>query len=74
MTSQYDEEHMVAEYNHACRKARAVIAEHLFQYAADERATLLSDQEPKAFRDQIAVVIEAIDLLREDLLAWARGE
>jgi hypothetical protein len=65
----------------ARQKARAVIAKLLLQYADDERPTL-SEQEPKrwqelgidwkAFRDGIAVQIEAIDLLRDDLLAWAR--
>jgi hypothetical protein len=58
-------------YNHARRKARAVIAKLLLQLAEDERPTLRNDREPKAFRDEIAVKIEAIDLLRDELRAWA---
>jgi hypothetical protein len=73
MTSQHDEERM-AEHERAKRKARAVVAKILLQLAEDERPTILGDYEPKEFRDRIAVEINAIDLLRGELLAWAREE
>jgi hypothetical protein len=82
MTTQYDEAYMQSEIDHAKREARKMIVEHLFNYAADakddlsgssgvppERGGLTEDM-----REGMGAITSAIDLLRDDLVAWAKSE
>jgi hypothetical protein len=61
---------MTVEDDEAKRKARAVIAEHLFQYADDHREC---HWEGDSFHREVERPLAlAIDLLRDELIAWAR--
>jgi hypothetical protein len=80
MTVEYDEAYVKSEVDHARRKARAVIAEHLFSYAADAKEDLRTSGETlpehggltEDMREGMRAITSAIDLLRAELEAWVR--
>jgi hypothetical protein len=59
-----DEAYFQSEVDHAKQKARAMIVDHLFQFADDHRA----------YNELAKPLALAIDFLHDELLAWARKE
>jgi hypothetical protein len=73
-----------SEVDHAKQKARAMIVDHLFSYCADAKEDLrtsgnqvVPEDMRKGMEDMfegMRAVTSAIDLLRDELLAWAKEE
>jgi hypothetical protein len=68
MTTQYDEAYIQSEVDHAKREAKTMIVDHLLQFADDHRPYI--DQEGCLEGPSVL----AIDLVRDELVAWAKEE
>jgi hypothetical protein len=72
MTTNYDEAYIQSEVEHAKRKARQMIVDHLFGWADDHREYHLEGD--AIHHESERPLALAIDLVRDDLLVWARSE
>jgi hypothetical protein len=68
MAIEYDEAYVKGEEEHAKRRARAMIAEHLLQYADDHRTHHL-EGDAIHYESERPMAL-AIDLVRPELEVW----
>jgi len=72
MTIEYDEAYVQSEVEHAKQLAKARVVNYLLEYASKRDTILGSKQLPEDVREKAHITIMAIDLLSDDLLAWAQ--
>ena len=70
MNTEYHEDTIYSEVDHARSRARAIIVDYLF----DSVDVMLASQVPEELRERTRDVVIAVSYLRDDLIAWAMEE